>query len=111
MVGKLIAPVVFESSILRVTVDSKIVLPKFIFEWLNSPKGVQLMNRIKKFTTVAGITGSDLKKIPIPLIPLKEQRAITHELSSIRNSIHAIAVRKLESRALRKKILNSLLGC
>ena len=111
VVGKLIDPVVFESSILRVTVDSKIVLPKFIFEWLNSPKGVQLMNRIKKFTTVAGITGSDLKKIPIPLIPLKEQRAITHELSSIRNSIHAIAVRKLESRALRKKILNSLLGC
>lgn len=112
MVGHIGEPVIFESSILRVTVDPKIVLPQFIFEWLRSPKGAQQINRIRSFTTVAGIAGSDLKRIVVPVMPIKEQLAISDELSSIRSSLGVLAARQMANRSLKKYILEKMMrGC
>ena len=110
MVGTLQEPVVFESSILRVTVNPEVVLPQFIFEWLRSPKGTQQITRIRSFTTVAGIAGSDLKKIVVPVMPIKEQLAISDELSSMRASIGALIQRQAANRNLKKTILEEMLG-
>lgn len=105
-------PVVFESSILRVTVNSTIVLPKFLFEWLRSPQGVQQITRIRSFTTVAGIAGSDLRQISIPVMPIKEQVAITSELAAMRSSIAAIGERQAANRVLKKTVFERVLeGC
>lgn len=103
-------PVIFESSILRVTVNSKIVLPQFIFEWLRSPRGIQQITRIRSFTTVAGIAGSDLKRIVVPVMPIEEQLAISDELSSIRSSVGALAHRQTTNRNLKKNILEKMMG-
>ncbi|MBU66038.1 MAG: restriction endonuclease [Cupriavidus sp.] len=110
MVGGLEEPVIFESSIIRVTVNTEIVVPQFIFEWLRSPKGTQQITRIRSFTTVAGIAGSDLKRIVVPVMPIKEQIAISDELSSMRASVSAIADRQTANRILRKTILKETLG-
>jgi type I restriction enzyme S subunit len=109
-VGTLQEPVIFESSILRVTVKPEIVLPQFIFEWLRSPKGTQQITRIRSFTTVAGIAGSDLKKIVVPVMPIKEQLAISDELSSMRASVGALTQRQAANRNLKKTILEEMLG-
>lgn len=110
MIGDLQEPVVFESSILRVTVNPEVVLPQFIFEWLRSPKGTQQITRIRSFTTVAGIAGSDLKRIVVPVMPIKEQLAISDELSSMRASVGALSQRQTANRALKKTILEEVLG-
>lgn len=110
MIGDLQEPVIFESSILRVTVNPEVVLPQFIFEWLRSPKGTQQITRIRSFTTVAGIAGSDLKRIVVPVMPIKEQLAISDELSSMRASVGALSQRKTANRALKKTILEEVLG-
>jgi type I restriction enzyme S subunit len=110
MVATLQEPVIFESSILRVTVTPELVLPKFIFEWLRSPRGIQQITRIRSVTTVAGITGSDLKKIAVPVMPIAEQRAISDELSSMRASVSAISQRQAANRHLKKTILEKMLG-
>lgn len=110
MVAALQEPVIFESSILRVTVTPELVLPKFIFEWLRSPRGIQQITRIRSVTTVAGITGSDLKKIAVPVMPIAEQLAISDELSSMRASVSAISQRQAANRHLKKTILEKLLG-
>ena len=110
MVGSLQESVIFESSILRVTVNPEIALPKFIFEWLRSPKGTQQITRIRSFTTVAGITGSDLKKVVVPVMPIKEQLAIGNELSSMRASVDALTERQAANRGLKENILEEVLG-
>lgn len=110
MIGALQEPVIFESSILRVTVNPEIVLPQFIFEWLRSPKGIQQITRIRSFTTVAGIAGSDLKRIVVPVMPIKEQLAISDELSSMRASVGALSQRQTANRDLKKTILEEILG-
>lgn len=110
MVGALQEPVIFESSILRVTVNPEVLLPQFIFEWLRSPKGAQQITRIRSFTTVAGITGSDLKRISVPVMPIKEQLAISDELSSMRASMGALSQRQTANRALKKTFLEKVLG-
>lgn len=112
LVGNLQEPVIFESSILRVTVDSRIVLPRFIFEWLRSPKGGQQITRIRSFTTIAGIAGSDLKKISVPLISINEQLAVVNELSAMRLSVADIYKRQEANRKLKKLAFERVLrGC
>ena len=110
MVKELREPVIFESSILRVTLDKGIVLPHFVFEWLRSPKGVQQITRIRSFTTVAGIAGSDLKKILVPVLPLSEQEVIARELASMRVSLGTIGDRYKSGRELQKRIREQVLG-
>lgn len=109
-VGGLQEPVIFESSILRVTVDSRIVLPKFVFEWLRSPQGAQQISRIRSFTTVAGIAGSDLSKISVPVMPISEQVAIANELSAMRSSVAEIGKRQVANRKLKKLAFERVLG-
>lgn len=109
-VGSLQETVIFESSILRVTVDSRIVLPKFIFEWLRSPQGAQQITRIRSFTTVAGIAGSDLKRISVPVMPIIEQIAIANELSAMRYSVAEISKRQVANRRLKKMAFEGVLG-
>jgi len=110
MVKELREPVIFESSILRVTLDKGIVLPHFVFEWLRSPKGVQQITRIRSFTTVARIAGSDLKKISVPVLPLSEQEVIARELASMRASLGTISDRYESGRELQKRIREQVLG-
>ncbi len=109
-VGSTQEPVIFESSILRVTVNSDVVLPKFIFEWLRSPLGSQQITRIRSFTTVAGIAGSDLKKISVPVMPIAEQIAIADELSSMRSTVAEISKRQVSNRGLKKLAFEGVLG-
>ena len=78
-------PTVFESSVLRITLDPSRADPRYIFEWLRSPPGDQHLKRIVTFTTVSGVAGSDVARLRIPLPPLEVQRTIGRRLSRIRN--------------------------
>lgn len=73
LVGEIGDDVVFESSILRITLDTNVTLPIWLFYWFKSNEGKTAVKRIRNVVTIAGIKGSDLKKIRVPVIELELQ--------------------------------------
>jgi type I restriction enzyme S subunit len=68
--GRIDKTVVFESSILRVSIDPAICYPRFVQAWTESPEGEQAISELRAGTSVVGITGSGLSKVIIP-VPTK----------------------------------------
>ena len=80
-------PTTFESSIIRARPDQTKADPLFIYYFFNSPGGLHSLDTIRRQAAVAGITGSDLAQLQIPLPPLPEQRAIAHILGTLDDKI------------------------
>ena len=93
MVSSLDEPSVFESSLLRATLRSGVADSTFVFEWFRSPMGRREIGRIRSFTTVAGIAGSDLSKVVVPVPSLDIQSAIAAQLTDVRHRIGTIRAR------------------
>lgn len=73
-IGNLKGTVVFESSLLRITLDREQVMPRFIQEWFESAEGDKAITSIRSVTTISGIKGSDLRKISVPVPNMEKQR-------------------------------------
>ena len=109
LVGAQVEPMVFESSILRATLDPDKVDSHFVFEWFRSPLGNQQIRRIVTFTTVSGVAGSDVGRLPIPLPPLETQQRIAGRLNKLRAKMGTPAKRIDEARNLSNAILRRVL--
>ncbi|MBD5467985.1 MAG: restriction endonuclease subunit S [Lachnospiraceae bacterium] len=73
-VGDVKIPLAFESSLLRITLDTTRILPRYVQVWFETDEGKQAIASIRAVTTIAGIKGSDLKKIKLPVPPLEQQK-------------------------------------
>ena len=82
IVGQLSEPVTFESSIIRVSLNEEKAFSKYIFYFLQSSKGAAEKIKLARQVAISGITGEDLKLLPIPLPPLPEQRRIAAVLGT-----------------------------
>jgi type I restriction enzyme S subunit len=80
-------PTTFESSIIRARPDRKQADSLSLYYLFGSPFGAYSLGSILRHVAVAGITGSDLVKLPIPLPPVSEQRAIAHILGTLDDKI------------------------
>lgn len=80
-------PVTFESSIIRARPDKNKADSRYIYYLFKSKIGRYLLGTILRQVAVAGITGSDLVDIKIPLPPLKEQNYISNILELFDNKI------------------------
>ncbi len=83
-------PLIFESSIIRVTLKKEIASPDFFFYFFQSHLGKQIIRSINQGTSVAGITGFDLKKILVPLPNITEQKTIIQIFIKIDDLIEKI---------------------
>jgi type I restriction enzyme S subunit len=70
LVGDIGGNIVFESSLLRITLDLEKVLPIWIYSWFHSDEGKEEVKRIRNVVTIAGIKGSDLKEIYVPAVDM-----------------------------------------
>lgn len=77
----------FESSIIRARPDNKIVDSEYLFYLFSSSFGRNVMRSILRQVAVSGITGSDLREIPVPVPSLFEQQGIAKILSNIDSKI------------------------
>lgn len=73
-VGNVTHDLVFESSMLRVTINTRLALPRFIQTWTECSVGEETISRMRSGTTIVGIKGSDLKVMPISIPPLALQQ-------------------------------------
>lgn len=80
-------PTAFESSIIRARPNPKIADSFYLYYLFCSSYGSYILGSILRHVAVAGITGTDLVKLLIPLPPLSEQKAIAHILSSLDDKI------------------------
>ena len=80
-------PTTFESSIIRVRLNSTKADSLYLYYFFNSALGLYHLDTIRRQVAVAGITGSDLAKLDIPVPPLSEQRVIAHVLGTLDDKI------------------------
>ena len=69
-------PLTFESSIIRARLNRKLANPEYFYYLFNSPFGKWLLGTILRQVAVAGITGSDLAKLEVPVPPIDIQNQI-----------------------------------
>ena len=72
--GNIKCDFIFESSIIRVTLNPELALPQYVQAWFGSVEGEATMSKMRSGTTVFGIKGSALKTMKLPLPPLSHQR-------------------------------------
>jgi type I restriction enzyme S subunit len=75
-------PLTFESSIIRVRLDKRAVNPRFFFYYFLSPQGRGRIRSIVSGTSVKGIRGSDLRRLPVSRPPKDVQDDIADVLSA-----------------------------
>jgi type I restriction enzyme S subunit len=80
-------PRVFESSIIRARPDPSKADSSYLFYLFRSPYGQHLMDTILRHVAVAGITGSDLVNLDMPLPPLAEQKNVAKILGVMDDKI------------------------
>ena len=74
-------------SIIRARPDPTISDSLFLYYYFNSPQGLHSLDTIRRQVAVAGITGTDLSQLPVPLPALPEQRAIANILGTLDDKI------------------------
>lgn len=87
LVTDLSEPTTFESSLILARPNPDIANSEYLFYFFKSPYGRYLMGTILRQVAVAGITGSDLQKLPIPLPSIDIQNEIAEILGSFDNKI------------------------
>ena len=79
--------VTFESHIIRCRLDQRYAMPAFYFYLFQSSQGRSLIESIVEQVAAAGIRGSDLGRLEVPVPPLAEQKAIAEVLGALDDKI------------------------
>lgn len=85
IVNDILEPTTFESHLIRVRLDEKLCCSRYYFYLFQLPSNP--IKAIVNQCAQAGIRGSELQKIKVPLPPLNEQRHIASILSTYDNLI------------------------
>lgn len=73
----------FASYLIRLVPDPEKLLPEFLTVYLNTPFGIgQVKRRAMRSINQANVSGSEVRKILIPLFPLKIQRHVANLVNS-----------------------------
>lgn len=88
LVGILTGEIVFESNMMRLTVNTDLVEPEYVFRCLVSPSArSQIKEKARRAVAQSSINQGDVKSILFPLPSLIEQRQITAILSACDSTI------------------------
>ena len=96
-------PTVFESSIIRARLNNDQSDSLFYYYFFNSPQGKRALETIRRQVSVAGITGTDLAELEVPVPPLSAQRCIARTLGLLdeKTELNRQTARTLEELAQR----------
>ncbi len=109
IVESITSPTTYEGSIIRVRLDSSIADPEFYYHFISSEYGIYKMRSIVMCLAAAGIRGSELAKIKMPLPPLPEQRKIAEILSTWESAIELMEQQIESKQRLKKGLMKQLL--
>lgn len=110
LIGDLTETLVFESNMMRFSVDRSVAEPEFVFRWLCHPSVRQLVKaRAKRAVAQSSVNQGDLKSIPVPLPSIKEQRQMVALLSAVDRKTESELARIEALRAVFVSALTNLM--
>jgi type I restriction enzyme, S subunit len=109
IVGHLAESTVFESNMMKFSVDVERTSGWFLLRFLNSRAARRQIIKKARIIHQASINQQDLKSIVVPLPPLEEQKEIVHLLKAIDEKITTEENRKRTLDILFKTLLHDLM--
>jgi len=97
---------VFESNMMRFSVDMKKINPRYLVYYLSSPRGRnQILTKIKRAINQVSINQEDVKSINIPLIHLNDQNKIVETINDQFETLNKLAkLKELYEEQIQKEI-------
>ena len=109
-VGRLEKNMIFESSLLRITLNEELLLPRFLQIWLETEEGKNSISSIRAVTTIAGIKGSDLARLKVPTPPISLQKSFLDFVAQVDKSKLAVQQSLDELETLKKSLMQQYFG-
>lgn len=110
LIGELNEKTVFESNMMRFSLDSNRVLPEYVFLILSSWIGrEQLKGKAKRAVAQSSINQTDVKTTVIPIPPLDEQKDIVRYIFLIEKQVTIQERRKMHLQSLFQTMLHLLM--
>lgn len=109
-VGRLEKNMIFESSLLRITLNEELLLPRFLQIWLETEEGKNSISSIRAVTTIAGIKGSDLARLKVPTPPISLQKSFLDFVAQVDKSKLAVQQSLNELETLKKSLMQQYFG-
>ncbi|MFI2354359.1 hypothetical protein ACH5AG_06640 [Streptomyces anulatus] len=105
-----IDPCLHQNHVFKVRCNTAVYRPEFLASYLASPPGKRYFLGVAKQTTnLASINSSQVKKAPVPIVPLAEQERVVTSLAEGKSQL-ASADREIEKlRLLQSALMNDLL--
>lgn len=112
LIGELKEETVFESNMMRFSVDCNYVLPEYVFLILSSWIGQeQLKGKAKRAVAQSSINQTDVKTTVIPVPPLDEQKDIVRCIFLVEKQVTIQERRKMYLQSLFQTVLHLLMTC
>lgn len=99
----------FESSVIRSRVEGDID-PRFVLHYFRSERGRRVMSQIVRRGPVSGISGSDLRTIPVPIPTLSVQSAIIRQIELVSSVDPGVERRRESAEMLGRAVLTEIFG-
>ena len=109
-VGHIDKDMIFESSLLRITLNEELLIPRFLQIWFETEEGKSSISSIRSVTTIAGIKGSDLAKIKVPTPPISLQESFLDFVAQVDKSKLAVQQSLNELETLKKSLMQQYFG-
>lgn len=90
LIPRLAEPTVFESNMMRLRVDSSVILPRFLVQVLQTPElKSQIRSRAKRAVNQASINQQDVGSFRVPVPPLASQHEFVARVAAIQGVANA----------------------
>jgi type I restriction enzyme, S subunit len=110
LVGNISETMVFESNMMRFSIDESVALPEFVFRFLCTHSSRQaLRHKAKRAVAQSSVNQEDVKALSVPLPNISEQRVIVSHISVLDAKIAAEDNRKSSIDFLLESLLHCLI--
>lgn len=110
LVGELREAMVFESNMMRFSIDLARATPEYIFRYLCTPLArEQILGRAKRAVAQSSVNQGDVASLVVPGPPTTVQRSITNDIGAAEGKIEAMEQRKAALEALFRTLLRELM--
>jgi len=108
-IDKLPGKTTINSTMMLIRPNKKYLLPQFLHYYLKGDQFQLLVKERSMGSTIAHIFQRDMNKMPIPLIPIDEQKRIIKLLDDVYDDITILESNIKKTKELRNKLSNELL--
>ncbi len=102
-------PWVFASYLIKITIDQSGYLPEYLIRYMQSTPSRSYFFR--HATSTAGnynINTQIIKSLPVPVVPIQDQRSIVDQLIEIEESIHMASIQEKSDKQIQKSLINQI---